>query len=101
MEIKNLTGQINPYTNKRVDQPEGGPGKGSPAQKAAGGGDVTVNLSSAAKLMSTATHEAQNASDVRTEKVNKLKEQVRNGTYQPDIKKAAQNLVRDDLDLLV
>ena len=45
--------------------------------------------------------EAIQASDVRADKVRELKEKVRAGTYQPDIRKAAANLIRDDLHLLV
>lgn len=99
MEIKNLIGEVNPYSKKKVDQ-----ARADSAEKGAkSGGEASdkVVLSSEAKLRSTALQAATDASDVRRKKVDELKTQVREGTYKPDIKKAAANLIRDDLDLLV
>jgi negative regulator of flagellin synthesis FlgM len=60
-----------------------------------------VVLSSEARLRGAALQTAKEAPDVRREKVDELKRKVKDGTYRPDLKKAAANLICDDLDLLV
>ncbi len=102
MEIKNLVGELNPYAKKRIDE------NVKPQQAAKSGGQGqsaessdTVNVSSEARLRGAALSEATQAPDVRTEKVRELKEKVKSGTYSPDIRKAAANLIRDDLHLLM
>ncbi len=100
MDINNL-GEANPYTNRKVQ----GGAKAKSAESASGqqqsdsNGD-TVSLSSEARLRGAAFAEASQAPDVRQEKVKDLKERVKNGTYKPDLKKAATNLLRDDMQLL-
>lgn len=100
MHIKNLVGQTNPYTSNKVQGQERGDAKAQQTAQNMAKGD-SVSLSGEAKLQSAAFSAASQAPDTRAEKVRNLKEQVRNGTYQPDIRKAARNLVRDELDLLV
>lgn len=106
MHIKNITGELNPYAKKKLDetakQQKAADATGRQlAHKATTEGSDVVHLSPEARLRGTALNTAANSSDVRTEKVRELKEQVRNGTYKPDVKKAAANLIRDDLDLLI
>ncbi|MCM0755202.1 flagellar biosynthesis anti-sigma factor FlgM [Desulfovibrio aminophilus] len=100
MEINKLIGELNPYGKQKVQESA----KNEAAQRSATGesksGDV-VNLSGDAKVLSAAMAAAREAPDVRTEKVRELKEQVKNGTYKPDIQKAARNLVRDDLSRIL
>lgn len=100
MEIKKVYGDVNPYStqklteNQRVQQEQ-------PAQEAAAtqpAGD-TVALSNQARLLATAMTVAQSAPDVRSDKVRELKAQVQNGTYKPDVKKAAANLLREEISL--
>lgn len=101
MNIKNLTG-LNPYNNRKVQEgakPQPAANASSP-QTAKAASD-TVQVSPEARLLGAAHSEAEQAPDVRQDKIRELKEKVRNGTYQPDVKKAAANLIRDDLDLLV
>ena len=71
------------------------------AQKAAGEGSDVVQLSGDGKLLATAMAAAKDSPDVRAAKVRELKEQVKNGTYKPDIQKAARNLIRDDLSQIL
>ena len=97
MEIKNLVGEINPY-KKRVDE-SAKPQQAKP-QQATESSD-TVSVSAEARLRGAALAEASTAPDIRADKVRELKEKVRAGSYQPDIRKAAANLIRDDLHLLV
>ena len=59
-----------------------------------------VSLSSEAKLRPLAKQVAMETDDVRAEKVAALKAQVENGTYQIDVRKTAENLIKEDLDLL-
>jgi negative regulator of flagellin synthesis FlgM len=58
-----------------------------------------VSVSPEALLMTEARRTAQNAPDVRTEKVENLRIQVANGTYTPDSRLTAENLLREEPDL--
>ncbi|MBU1248304.1 MAG: flagellar biosynthesis anti-sigma factor FlgM [Proteobacteria bacterium] len=99
MDIKNV-GNLNPYTNRKVAEGVKPQVAGrTDAHQSSSNGD-TVSLSSEAKLRGTALAEAGQAPDVRQEKVKELKERVKNGTYKPDLKKAATNLLRDDMQLM-
>lgn len=103
MVIKSIVGDQHPYANKKVetksqtDQQQ----KSQTSTKTSGENADRVVLSSEARLRGAALQTANEASDVRREKVDRLKQQVKDGTYKPDLKKAAANLIRDDLDLLV
>ncbi|BDQ35421.1 flagellar biosynthesis anti-sigma factor FlgM [Pseudodesulfovibrio portus] len=102
MVIKNIVGETNPYANKKIERPEvKDPQKTQEAAKSSGESADRVVLSSEARLRGAALQTASEAPDVRREKVDELKRKVKDGTYQPDLKKAAANLLREDLDLLV
>ena len=47
-------------------------------------------------MLTEARRTAQNTPDVRAEKVEALRTQVSNGTYKPDSKLIAANLVREE-----
>lgn len=100
MDIKNIVGDLNPYANQKVQDKSRGEGAQRSDKAEPEGGDV-VRLSGDGKLLATAMTAAKDAPDVRAEKVRDLKEQVRNGTYKPDIQKAARNLIRDDLSRIL
>ncbi|MBQ7456291.1 MAG: flagellar biosynthesis anti-sigma factor FlgM [Desulfovibrio sp.] len=55
----------------------------------------SVQFSPDALLLSEATRTAQNAPDIRQEAVEKLRIQVANGSYKPDSRLIAENLVND------
>ncbi|CCH47987.1 flagellar biosynthesis anti-sigma factor FlgM [Pseudodesulfovibrio piezophilus] len=102
MVIKSIVGDQHPYANKKVENR--GPTDQQQTQtttKSSGDNADRVVLSSEAKLRGAALQTANETSDIRREKVDKLKQQVKDGTYTPDLKKAAANLIRDDLELLV
>ena len=102
MVIRNIVGDQNPYANKKIERPE--PKDVQRTQesvKTSGEAADRVVLSSEARLRGAALQTAKDAPDVRREKVDELKRKVQDGTYKPDLKKAAANLIRDDLDLLV
>lgn len=59
------------------------------------GGD-RVSVSQDALLMTEARRTAQTAPDVRADKVEELRIQVANGTYKPDSRLVAENLIREE-----
>lgn len=103
MVIKNIAGEMNPYANQKVktQRQVDTQQRAQESVKTSGEAADRVVLSSEARLRGAALQTANEAPDVRREKVDRLKQQVKDGTYQPDLKKAAANLIRDDLDLLV
>ena len=103
MVIKNIVGEMNPYAKKKVEgqRPTDVQQRSQEAVKTSGEAADRVVLSPEARLRGAALQTANEAPDVRRDKVDRLKQQVKDGTYRPDVKKAAANLIRDDLDLLV
>lgn len=100
MEIKKVYGDVNPYASQKLNetprvQPEQPASAAATAQQT---GDK-VALSSEARLLATAMNVAGASPDVRADKVRELKEQVQSGTYKPDVRKAAANLLRDEMSL--
>lgn len=75
-------------------------GKTQTQQQSSAATRDVVNVSSQAKLLGTARQTATESPDSREQKVRELREQVRSGTYKPDIRKTAMNLVRDEVDFL-
>jgi len=101
MVIKNIVGDQGPYANKKIDRREvANQQNAQGSAKNSGEGADRVVLSSEARLRGAALQSANEAPDVRRKKVDDLKRQVQDGTFKPDLKKAAANLLRDDLDLL-
>jgi negative regulator of flagellin synthesis FlgM len=100
MEIKKAYGELGTYSSQnlqesqRVQQDQ--TTQSSAAAKQLGD---TVALSPESKLLATTMSTASTSSDVRADKVRDLKEQVQAGTYKPDIRKAAANLLRDEVSL--
>lgn len=104
MVIKNVVGEMNPYAqNKKVENKRATQAQQQRPQEAtqasAQNADKVV-LSSEARLRGAALQTANESPDVRRKRVDELKKQVQDGTYKPDLKKAAANLIRDDLDLI-
>ncbi len=99
MIIKNLLQGTNPYDTKKID-------KNRQAEAVGKGKSHTVetdkiHLSEEARLRSVAFSESNGADGVRKERVAELKARVANGSYQPDLYKTAENLVKQDLELLM
>jgi len=101
MEIKKLYGDVGSYSSQQLQETQrvAQDQSGSQAGQAAQTGDK-VALSPEARLLATTLSTANSAPDVRSEKVRELKEQVQSGTYKPDIRKAAANLLRDEASLI-
>lgn len=104
MDIKKVYGGLDPYAtqrlqeNQRAQQSQEVNRQNSTAAAQQMGDKVA--LSPEARLLGATMNAANAAPDERAEKVRTLKEQVQSGTYKPDIKKAAANLIRDDLNLI-
>lgn len=59
--------------------------------------DVKVNLSSQSQEMSRLKNEMASIPDVRSEKVDELKNQVVNGTYKVDGSTVALNMIKESI----
>ena len=57
----------------------------------------TVVLSDTAKAVQEARTQLDSIPDVREDKVAELKEQIENGTYEPDAEKIAGKMITDSL----
>ena len=57
----------------------------------------TVVLSDTAKRVQEAQTQLKSIPDVREDKVAELKEQIENGTYEPDAEKIAGKMIKDSL----
>lgn len=101
MEISKYIAGLGQFDKTKVDKAaktdENGNRTGS---KSSSTGD-RVSLSSEAKLRTEAHRAAQDAPDIRREKVEALKAQIAAGEYEIDSRKIAENLVKEDLDLLM
>lgn len=101
MDIKKVYGEVSGYSaQKLAENAKSQQAKASPGDSASPASGDKIALSPEARLLGAALSTASTAPDVRAEKVRSLKEQVQAGTYKPDIKKAAANLIRDDLSLI-
>lgn len=101
MDIKKVYGEISGFSaQKLAENAKAQQAKAARGEDPTASGGDKVALSAEAKLLGAALTTASTAPDVRAEKVRTLKEQVQAGTYKPDIRKAAANLIRDDLTLL-
>ena len=101
MDIKKIYGDINPYSTQKLQentrvQPDQATQQTSATPQQTGD---KVALSPEARLLATTMTVANSSPDVRADKVRDLKEQVQAGTYKPDIRKAAANLIRDEVSL--
>ena len=103
MEIKKVYGGLDPYAAQRLQENQRAQ-QDQAAGRQNGAADPLVGdkvaLSPEARLLGATMTAANAAPDTRAEKVRTLKEQVQSGTYKPDIKKAAANLIREDINLI-
>lgn len=66
-------------------------------RRAAGGGEDRVELSNAGEQLSGLRAALVDASDVRMEKVERIKAEIESGRYHPDAGQIADAMVRDAL----
>jgi negative regulator of flagellin synthesis FlgM len=97
MEITGMLGKLGLYGQNKVEE-----GRDKPQEAAkteTGDGDDQVRLSSEAQVLHSTLSQAEEASEVREDKVKALKEEVANGTYKPDSQETARRLLEEDFDL--
>jgi len=101
MDIKTILGINQSYGQGRVGRGESGETSGAARGKSTSQGSETdrVTLSDDAKLVSVATRTAQDAPEVRSDRVAVLKAQVEAGTYLPDSRKIAEKLLTMESEL--
>lgn len=71
----------------------------SDAHKTSGLQRDTVSVSQNALLLTQARRTAQATPDIRTEKVDALRDQVEKGTYTPDSRRTAAKLIQEESSL--
>lgn len=74
-----------------------GSGKGESAESSskAGGSSEQIVLSSKAKDIQKAQEAVRAAPDIRVDKVNKIKQQISDGTYKVNSQGAAENILKN------
>ena len=101
MDIKGLNTQtLNGY-RPQAERTEDVAAKSAakPRNARLGGESDTLRLSHEARLRTTARSAAMQADDVRRERVDELKAQVTDGTYQIDNEKTASKLLQEEADI--
>jgi len=83
---------------ERTEDPAARADKAKTKDARSGGGD-TLRLSHEARLHTAARSTAMQADDMRQERVDALKAQVADGSYQIDNEKIAAKLLQEDVDL--
>jgi negative regulator of flagellin synthesis FlgM len=71
-----------------VSSVRGSGGKGTSASE-------QVNLSSKARDIQRAAEVVRSTPDIRTDRVNKIKKEIENGTYKPDSDVIAEKILKD------
>ncbi|WP_045215299.1 flagellar biosynthesis anti-sigma factor FlgM [Desulfonatronovibrio magnus] len=95
MEIKGLITGLQSYEQSRINKDKG---RGSPGTGAPRSSSDRVSLSQDAKLFRTGLEQAMKADDVRADRVEELKARVKDGTYEPDSRRIAEKMIREDMD---
>lgn len=97
-----ITDQYDPTVRQVKDTAASGKAKASQAKKEEGRSEGDkVELSSLAKDVSKARTEVDRTPDIRTEKVESLKEKVSSGEYKVDPDKVAQKIVDEHLSEII
>jgi negative regulator of flagellin synthesis FlgM len=101
LDIKKVLTGVSAYENslEKTGSKKAGKSKADESSKSCCAGSDSVRISDEARLLSVANAESRAAPDVRRERVEQLKAEVNGGTYVPDAKAVAGNLIRDDLEL--
>ncbi len=99
MEIKNLLEGRGAYKQDKINR--AGTEVKSKATDAEPRGSDTVVLSEEARLRGQALQVANTDSGVRADRVQELRQRIKDGTYEPNLRTVAENLLRQDLDLII
>ncbi len=98
MDIRTISAQIDQYKTHSLTTSK--TGKNAAKKDAPESSTDTISLSSRAKLLQNAGEAANTSTGVRAEKIEALKEQIESGEYTPDFQTIAQNMLKDDQDIL-
>lgn len=102
MDVKKILHGGNPYADK-LDKPEKAEmeAKVRAARARANTGSEAdkVSVSSEGKLVGEAATTARRSDGVRSELVARLKAEIASGTYQPDSRKIAEKMLKEEIDL--
>ena len=99
MDIQQLTNAMDAYGGTIAGTAgEAAPRKGRAASAATAQGD-TVRVSQDGQLLNVALKAAREAPDVRTEKVERLRTQIAEGTYARDSRAIAAGILREEAAL--
>lgn len=105
-QLQNLANQTAATQNKKSQRSEAANAQGAETklktdifkvEKGSIADAASVDLSSRAQDMKKAKDVAQNASDVRQDKVKQLQALIDNGTYKVDARKIADKMVNEEL----
>jgi len=99
MEIRNILKGLDPYQAKleKAEKDSARAGRGAASKETAKGD--RVSLSNTARLHTEAMRAANDAPDVRREKVEALKAKVEAGEYQVDSRKVATKIIEEEHEL--
>lgn len=97
MQIKGLLTGLQSYEQSKINKAKARD-RGSPASTPTDSRSDKVTLSQDAKLYRAGLDQAMKADEVRTERVQELKERVQDGTYEPNSHKIAEKMIREDLE---
>lgn len=100
MDIQQLTNAMDAYGgNVAGTTSETTPRRGRATGAAASAQGDTVQVSQDGQLLNVARKAAQEAPDVRAEKVEQLRAEIANGTYARDSRMIAAGIIRDEAGL--
>ncbi len=97
MQIKGLLTGLQSYEQSKINKAKARD-RGSPGSKTADSASDKVTLSQDAKLYRAGLDQALKADEVRTERVQELKVKVQDGTYEPNSRRIAEKMIREDLE---
>ncbi|MDQ7033053.1 MAG: flagellar biosynthesis anti-sigma factor FlgM [Desulfonauticus sp.] len=98
MEIKNILSQLTNYKQEKIENKVQLKTQKNTSKQESGGD--TISISAKGRLFASLINEAHNAPEVRTEKIESLKEQIKQGQYHPDPQKIAEKILAEDKELL-
>ncbi len=102
MEINKILTGLGPYDQAKLEKTEADAAKTRKDRSVVESrkGDQ-ASFSEEAKLRAEAYSSAMATPDERREKIEAIKAQIQSGVYQVDTRKIAENLVKEDLELLL
>jgi len=97
MQIKGLLTGLQTYEQSKIDKTRDKSGSNSHRAKASSDSD-RITLSQEARLYRSGLEQALNADESRTDKIQELKARIENGSYEPDSRRIAEKMIREDME---